>query len=193
MRSPMMSPKSPIMEPKISMTRTLTKSWASAASATAQVAPVIPTQTPQAKLATPTVSPAQKSAYPGYMCDLPFVNCIQEKRTREISVFGPNEDLVWGRHTSLEFWREHNGNNEPVNCYNFTKNNGNQVFGADSWGLDGGSEERRASDVDSPEALTSEQIHITLKKDDTPSGTNDRESNGQGTAKEGPHVRRRPC
>jgi hypothetical protein len=42
----------------------LTNSCGSAASAIAQVEPVMPTQTPQNKFESPTVSPDQKSAYP---------------------------------------------------------------------------------------------------------------------------------
>lgn len=44
--------------------RILTKSWGSAASARAAVEPVIPTETPQSKLHTPTVKPPQKMEKP---------------------------------------------------------------------------------------------------------------------------------
>ena len=76
-----MSPKSPRMELKISMTRILTNldsvsigkplnvnaypySEGSAASARAALLPLIPTDTPQTKLHIPTVIPAQNRAYP---------------------------------------------------------------------------------------------------------------------------------
>lgn len=60
-----MRPKRPMTEPKISTTRTLTKSWASAASAMAQFDPVIPTAIPHDKLERPTVKPPQKSEKAG--------------------------------------------------------------------------------------------------------------------------------
>lgn len=59
-----MSPNKPMMLPKTSMTSILTKSVGSAASASAAVAPVIPTQTPHMRLQAPTVKPPQKSANP---------------------------------------------------------------------------------------------------------------------------------
>ena len=61
---PIIRPNKPTIEPNISIMRTLTKSCASAASAMAQVEPVIPTHTPQKRFDTPTVMPAQNNAYP---------------------------------------------------------------------------------------------------------------------------------
>lgn len=57
-----MSPNKPRMLPKTSTMRILTKRFGSAASASAAVAPVMPTETPQRRLHTPTVSPPQKMA-----------------------------------------------------------------------------------------------------------------------------------
>lgn len=74
MRRPTMRPKSPRTEPKISMTRILTNRAESAASATAAVDPVIPTQIPQTRLPRPTVRPAQKSEKPVYMFDLVYTS-----------------------------------------------------------------------------------------------------------------------
>jgi hypothetical protein len=59
-----MSPNSPMMLPNTSTTSILTKRFGSAASASAAVDPVMPTQTPQRRLHTPTVRPPQKSAKP---------------------------------------------------------------------------------------------------------------------------------
>lgn len=67
---PTIKPKRPKMEPKISTTRILTNKALSLASAMAALAPVIPTETPQIKLQTPTVNPAQNKAYPVYMFPL---------------------------------------------------------------------------------------------------------------------------
>lgn len=50
--------------PKISTMRILTNSAGSAASDKAAVAPVIPTETPQRRLQSPTVRPPQKRAKP---------------------------------------------------------------------------------------------------------------------------------
>lgn len=59
-----MSPNKPMMLPKTSTTKILTKRLGSAASARAAVAPVMPTQTPQRRLQAPTVRPPQNSANP---------------------------------------------------------------------------------------------------------------------------------
>ena len=82
-----MSPNNPKTELKISITSTLTNlgkegqqplayvlfigkvfthRLGSAASASAALLPLIPTETPQMRLHMPTVMPAQKSAYPVY-------------------------------------------------------------------------------------------------------------------------------
>ena len=63
---PTIKPKRPKTEPKISITRILTNNEESAASETAAVDPVIPTATPQIKLLTPTVIPAQNKEKPVY-------------------------------------------------------------------------------------------------------------------------------
>lgn len=63
--SPIISPNKPNTEPKISMTKTLTKSCGSCASASAALEPVMPTQMPQRRLQMPTVRPPQKMAKPG--------------------------------------------------------------------------------------------------------------------------------
>ncbi len=57
-------PKIPNALPKICTTIILTKSDASCASARAQLLPAMPTQTPLAKLETPTVSPDESTAKP---------------------------------------------------------------------------------------------------------------------------------
>lgn len=57
-------PKSPKMLPNTSTMRILTNKFGSAASASAAVEPVMPTQMPQRRLHTPTVRPPQKSANP---------------------------------------------------------------------------------------------------------------------------------
>ena len=59
-----MSPKRPRILPKTSTTRIFTKRSGSAASEIAAVEPVIPTQTPQRRLQTPTVRPPQNNAKP---------------------------------------------------------------------------------------------------------------------------------
>ena len=56
-----MRPKSPMALPKISMTRILTNKDGSWASERAAPLPVMPTQTPQARLDKPTVKPPQKT------------------------------------------------------------------------------------------------------------------------------------
>lgn len=58
-------PNRPRILPKISITRILTKSWGSAASASAAVEPVMPTEMPQRRLQIPTARPPQKRAKPG--------------------------------------------------------------------------------------------------------------------------------
>lgn len=60
-----MSPKRPMIEPKTSTMRILTKRLGSAASASAAFEPVTPTEIPQSKLHIPTVSPPQNMAKPG--------------------------------------------------------------------------------------------------------------------------------
>lgn len=62
--NPTIKPKRPITDPKISITRILTNKLGSAASEIAAVAPAIPTVMPQTRLLTPTVNPAQNTAYP---------------------------------------------------------------------------------------------------------------------------------
>src|SRR4051794_31252877 len=57
-------PNKPMILPKTSTTRILTNKLGSAASASAAVDPVMPTDTPQSKLQSPTVRPPQKSAKP---------------------------------------------------------------------------------------------------------------------------------
>lgn len=59
-----MRPKRPSTEPKISTTKTLTKSSGFWASAKAALDPVTPTERPHNKLQTPTVKPPQKIAWP---------------------------------------------------------------------------------------------------------------------------------
>lgn len=59
-----MSPKSPRILPNTSTMRILTKRFGSAASPSAAVAPVMPTETPHIRLQAPTVSPPQKMAKP---------------------------------------------------------------------------------------------------------------------------------
>ena len=61
---PPINPKRPMIDPNTSTIRILTKSWGSAASASAAFEPVTPTVIPQSKLQKPTVSPPQKSAKP---------------------------------------------------------------------------------------------------------------------------------
>ena len=57
-----MRPNNPMMLPKTSTMRIFTNKFGSAASASAALEPVIPTQTPQRRLHTPTVSPPQNRA-----------------------------------------------------------------------------------------------------------------------------------
>ena len=61
---PIMTPKRPRAEPKISMMRILTKVEGYWESANAAPAPVTPTQMPHTKFEIPTESPAPKIAYP---------------------------------------------------------------------------------------------------------------------------------
>ncbi|KAJ2380670.1 hypothetical protein GGI23_007747, partial [Coemansia sp. RSA 2559] len=63
-KRPTMSPKSPMTLPKISITRILTNSCWSCASATAAFPPVMPTASPQIRFASPTASPPQNSENP---------------------------------------------------------------------------------------------------------------------------------
>jgi hypothetical protein len=58
--NPTINPKRPTIDPKISMTRTFTNRDASAASASAQDEPAMPTETPHTRLDKPTVRPDQK-------------------------------------------------------------------------------------------------------------------------------------
>ena len=58
------NPNSAITDAKISTINTLTNKEGSAASARAALLPTTPTLTPQAKLHSPTVNPAQNNAYP---------------------------------------------------------------------------------------------------------------------------------
>lgn len=60
--NPTINPNKPKTEPKISITKILTKSDESAASLIAAVEPVTPTAKPQIKLEIPTVKPAQNKS-----------------------------------------------------------------------------------------------------------------------------------
>lgn len=60
--TPMISPKSPRAEPKISTTKILMKVEGSCASARTHEDPDIPTHTPQIMLESPTPIPVQRSA-----------------------------------------------------------------------------------------------------------------------------------
>lgn len=61
------SPNNPKILLNTSTTRILTNNWESAASATAALAPVIPTATPQHRLQSPTVNPPQKRQNPEWI------------------------------------------------------------------------------------------------------------------------------
>lgn len=74
MSKPTIRPNRPKTEPKISITKILTKRDESAASEMAAVAPVTPTQTPQIRLAAPTVIPAQNSEKPVYTFSFVKIN-----------------------------------------------------------------------------------------------------------------------
>lgn len=59
---PTITPKRPKALPKISITRIFTKSVEFWASDSAQLLPIIPTHTPQTRLAKPTIRPEAKIA-----------------------------------------------------------------------------------------------------------------------------------
>jgi hypothetical protein len=125
MRRPTMRPKSPRTEPKISMTRILTNRAESAASATAAVDPVIPTQIAQTDSQT---GPEEREA-------------------------GVHVRLGVHVFHARQLGRKDNGHNQTVDGHHLTENNGDEVFGCDSWRLDAGSDDCTSGDENSPELV----------------------------------------
>lgn len=150
-KRPTIRPKRPKTEPKISTTKTLTKSWGSWASAKAALEPVMPTQTPQRRLHTPTVRPPQKMACPVDKASVPHDLNITNTQMLTCKVVRSRVELFrW--HVVKLCWID-DGHDDTIDGNDFAKDNRNEIARLDARCLDSTTQKRRACNVDTPIAI----------------------------------------